>query len=178
VSINYRFVPQYSLKEQIGDCYDGLKWTMGHIQNYGGDPSRIAVTGHSLGGYMAALLVVGKKWHRKYDIDIGKIRCWFPMSGFYDLSLKENRLSPCLAPLMGPILKSAKDDASPVEQVTGSEPPSLIIHGGDDWCVPKTNAFAFFRRLREKGSRSQLAIIKHYMHANVFTDYYKPKSKH
>lgn len=66
----------------------------------------------------------------------------------------------------------SKYDVSPVEQVTGNEPPSLIIHGADDWAVPKTNAIALYERLRDKGSKTNISILKNYRHTNVFYDYY------
>ena len=173
VSVNHRFVPAYPFNEQLADCFMALKWVIDNIQKYGGDPNNIGLTGLSAGGHMAALLVTGTKWHKKYNVDITKVKCWFPMSGFYDLNLSENYLIPMMAEYIKLICIPSKHDASPVAQITGNEPPSLIIHGSDDFTIPKTNAIALHNKLRAKGAKSELAILKNYMHANVFYSYYK-----
>ena len=177
VAINYRFVPLFSFNAQVEDCASALKWVIEHIHQYGGDAGKMAITGLSCGSYMAALLVTGTRWQKKYNIDIRKVKCWFPMSGFYDLDLKENQLSPCLTPYMAPLQTSPKNDVSPVAQVTGNEPPSLIVHGSNDWCVPRTNAVSLYKKLKSKGSKTKLAILKTYMHANIFYTYSQPDSK-
>jgi acetyl esterase/lipase len=149
-----------------------LKWVMDHIQDYGGDPDRIAVTGISCGGHLSALLVTDTKSHEKYGIDINKVKCWFPLSGFYDMDLKENRISPTIAKYIEWICVPSPQAASPAALATGKEPPCLIIHGGDDWCVPKTNAVSLYNRLDK--AKTTLAILKGYKHINVFYSYPNP----
>ncbi len=174
VSINHRSVPKNSFAEMIQDCNMALKWVMEHIQKYGGDPNRIAITGLSCGAHLAAVLVTNQEAHQKYHIDISKVKCWFPMSGFYDMDLKENYISPNIKGYLEMICTPSKYAASPVAQVTGKEPPSLIIHGADDWCVPRTNALALHNRLKQAGATTQLAVLKGYLHANIFYSYLQP----
>lgn len=56
VIINYRLSPQVTVPAQADDCAQAVRWTQQHIPEYGGDPSRIYVMGHSAGGGLAALL--------------------------------------------------------------------------------------------------------------------------
>jgi len=149
-----------------------LKWVMDNIQKYGSDGNRIAISGISVGAYMTALMVTGTKWHKKYGIDIHKIKCWIPMSGFYSMSLQENYLTPTIAGYLDLIKIQSKNDASPIEYITGKEPPSLIICGRDDWAVPRTNATVLYNKLKEKGATTELAMLKGYMHTNIFMGYY------
>jgi acetyl esterase/lipase len=181
VSINHRQIssdkfpqvgPKTGFVDQREDCFLALKWVMDNIQKYGGDGNRIAIAGLSVGGYMTALMVTGSKWHKKYGIDIHKVKCWIPMSGFYSLSLQENYLTPTIAGYLDLIKIQSKNDASPIEYITGKEPPSLIICGRDDWAVPRTNATALYNKLKEKGATTELAMLKGYMHANIFMGYY------
>ncbi|MBC2716485.1 MAG: alpha/beta hydrolase, partial [Desulfobacteraceae bacterium] len=169
VSINHRCAPENSFPEMVEDCNMALKWVMDHIQDHGGDPENLAVTGFSCGGHMAALLVTDTKSHEKYGIDISKVKCWFPMSGFYDMDLKENLISPVIKQYIEWICVPYKQAASPSAMTTGKEPPCLIVHGGDDWCVPKTNAVSLYNQLDKE--KTTLAIIKGYMHANIFYCY-------
>jgi acetyl esterase/lipase len=172
VSINHRIVPDSSFPEMVEDINTALKWVMDYIQNYGGDPERIAVTGMSCGAHLAAMLVTDMASQKKYGIDISKVKCWFPMSGFYDMDLKENMISIAIKPYIEWICVPSKQAASPAALATGKEPPCLIIHGADDWSVPKTNAVSLYNHLNKE--KTTLAILKGYMHANIFWPYLNP----
>ena len=56
VVISYRLAPAVHVPEQAADCARALAWTVQHIKEYGGDPARVFVMGHSAGGGLAALL--------------------------------------------------------------------------------------------------------------------------
>jgi acetyl esterase/lipase len=56
VVINYRLAPPVHVPEQAADCARALAWTVANIRQYGGDPARVFVMGHSAGGGLAALL--------------------------------------------------------------------------------------------------------------------------
>ncbi|HEX8328177.1 MAG TPA: alpha/beta hydrolase [Hymenobacter sp.] len=56
VIINYRLAPAVHVPEQAADCARALAWTVQNIRQYGGDPARVFVMGHSAGGGLAALL--------------------------------------------------------------------------------------------------------------------------
>ena len=56
VVINYRLAPPVHVPEQATDCARALAWTVNNIKQYGGDPARLFVMGHSAGGGLAALL--------------------------------------------------------------------------------------------------------------------------
>jgi acetyl esterase/lipase len=56
VIINYQLSPAVQVPAMANDCAQAVKWTAQHISEYGGDPDRIFVMGHSAGGGLAALL--------------------------------------------------------------------------------------------------------------------------
>ena len=58
VIINYRLAPNVLVPDMADDCARAVLWTTQHIGEYGGDPDRIFVMGHSAGGGLAALLTV------------------------------------------------------------------------------------------------------------------------
>ena len=41
VSINYRFVPEVTIKQMIGDVAKAIRWVHDHAREYGGDPNAI-----------------------------------------------------------------------------------------------------------------------------------------
>ncbi len=179
VSINYRLAPNVIHPSQIDDCAKALKWVIDNIKDFGGNPKKICVIGHSAGAHLAGLLVAGKKWHEKYEIDIKKVKCWIPVSGIHDLSLHENYLPPIIDTSIPTMLGDADiNDCSPINHITGKEPPCLILHGADDWLVPRTNSIKLYEKLLEKGAKKAKYIqVPGYWHFNMMLGYDKEGHK-
>ena len=56
ISIDYRLAPETKIKSIIEDLRDAFKWVRRHGPELAGiDPERIAVVGHSAGGYLALM---------------------------------------------------------------------------------------------------------------------------
>ena len=47
VSVNYRLVPDVTVREMAGDVARAVRWVHGHAAEYGGDPKTIFVAGLS-----------------------------------------------------------------------------------------------------------------------------------
>jgi polyhydroxybutyrate depolymerase len=55
-STNYRFVPEVTPADQVRDIARAIAWLHGHAADYGGDPGRIYLMGHSAGAHLVALV--------------------------------------------------------------------------------------------------------------------------
>ena len=55
VSTNYRLLPDVDMATIVRDIARSIHWVHDHIAEYGGDPNRILVMGHSAGAQLAAL---------------------------------------------------------------------------------------------------------------------------
>jgi arylformamidase len=64
VSVNYRFVPQVTVKEMTGDIAKAIKWVRDHAKQYRGAPDSIFVAGHSAGAHLAAAGLHGRQLPR------------------------------------------------------------------------------------------------------------------
>jgi acetyl esterase/lipase len=62
VMVNYRLSPAVKHPEHIKDVARAYAWTRRHIKDYGGDPDRIFLCGHSAGGHLAALLATNESY--------------------------------------------------------------------------------------------------------------------
>lgn len=55
-SANYRFVPEVTPAEQVRDVARAIAWLREHAEEFGGDPERIYLMGHSAGAHLVALV--------------------------------------------------------------------------------------------------------------------------
>ena len=72
---NYRLLPKVTIDKTLDDAAEAVAWAFRHAVNYGGDPKKIVVTGHSAGGYLAMLLCLNKTWLKAYDVDADDDGC-------------------------------------------------------------------------------------------------------
>jgi acetyl esterase len=61
VFVEYTPLPAAKFPTQLDECYAALQWTAEHAGEFGGDGSRIAVAGNSVGGNMSAALTLMTK---------------------------------------------------------------------------------------------------------------------
>ena len=161
VTANYRLSPKVAFPEHLLDCKRALAWIKDHIAEYGGDPSLVVVSGGSAGGHLAALIALTAG---RPDLQPGfegadlSVRAAVPFYGVYDFSNRDGVRGPGFrrfiertvmktTPAANPDLYAL---ASPMDQVSESAPPFLVIHGANDTLVPVQEARTFVRLLRER----------------------------
>ncbi|MEZ5328575.1 MAG: alpha/beta hydrolase [Verrucomicrobiales bacterium] len=86
VSTNYRLLPEVGMDVLIGDVAKSLGWVHRNIAQYGGDPKRIFVGGHSAGAQLAAILCTDDRYLKKESVSFGDLRGCIPVDGdTYDI---------------------------------------------------------------------------------------------
>lgn len=81
VAPNYRLSPKATNPAYTDDAAEAVAWTLKHIAQYGGDPRRVYVCGHSAGGYLTLMLALDKSYLAKYGVDADSITGYVPFSG-------------------------------------------------------------------------------------------------
>jgi acetyl esterase/lipase len=86
VSTNYRLWPSVEMGELVRDVARSLGWVYRNVSNYGGDPNRIFVMGHSAGAQLAALLCTDHRYLETEGIPIEALKGCVPVDGdTYDI---------------------------------------------------------------------------------------------
>src|SRR4051812_12949194 len=62
VSTNYRLLPEVDMGTIIRDIAKSMHWVHDHISEYGGDPKRLLVMGHSAGAQLAAIISIDERY--------------------------------------------------------------------------------------------------------------------
>jgi len=141
---DYRLYPQVRYPDFLVDGAAALAWTARAIADYGGDPTKIFVMGHSAGAYNAAMLALDPRWLDKEGLKPDLLRGWIGLAGPYDFLPVTNRTTRPVfdAPNTPP-------DSQPVNHVGASSPPALLIAANKDSLVnPVRNTGGMAARLR------------------------------
>lgn len=86
VSTNYRLLPTVEMDVLIRDVAKSLGWVYKNIANYGGDPQRIFVGGHSAGAQLAALICIDDRYLKAEGVSFAALKGCVPVDGdTYDL---------------------------------------------------------------------------------------------
>jgi len=81
VSTNYRLLPHVDMETIIRDIAKSIRWVNDHIGEYGGDPNRILVMGHSAGAQLAALVCIDERYLKAEGLNLSIIKGCVPVDG-------------------------------------------------------------------------------------------------
>jgi len=81
VSTNYRLLPEVDMETIIGDIARSLHWVRDNVAQYGGDPKRVLVMGHSAGAQLAAIICTDDRYLKAEGISLSMIRGCVPVDG-------------------------------------------------------------------------------------------------
>jgi len=80
-SVEYRLMPKVGPGDCIDDAAAAAAWVKRHVAEYGGDPKRVFVSGHSAGGYLTFMLGLDERWLAKYGLTPFDFAGYMPLSG-------------------------------------------------------------------------------------------------
>src|SRR6516165_5698132 len=153
VSTNYRLLPHVDMGTIVRDIAKSIHWVHDHIAEYGGDPKRLFIMGHSAGAQLAALVCTDERYLKAEGLTLAITKGCVPVDGdTYDvpaiIETAETRWRVHGLPKakFGHREKFGNDaakhkDFSAVTHVTKDKgiPPFLILHVADH---PDTTAQA------------------------------------
>lgn len=81
VSTNYRLLPSVDMAAIVRDIAVSIHWVHDHIAEYGGDPERIFVMGHSAGAQLAALVCIDDRYLKAEGLSLAILKGCVPVDG-------------------------------------------------------------------------------------------------
>ncbi len=127
----------------LEDAKSGMRWLRANAEKLGIDPERIAVSGNSAGGHLAAALATIEGYNHPAD----------------DLSLKA---TPNLLLLGSPALDTSEwfgVDISPMHNLNKDLPDTLVIMGDSDPVIKMTSMEVFGQGVLDAGSEFEWWIF-------------------
>ncbi|MCA9156430.1 MAG: alpha/beta hydrolase fold domain-containing protein, partial [Planctomycetales bacterium] len=154
ISVQYRLLNKQrgvTVFDCVRDGRSAVRFVKAHADKFGVDPNKIIVSGGSAGGHVA----VGTA-----------------LFGGVDEAGEDTQVSsvPAALVLLFPVIDTSTEgygnskigerwrELSPVHQVRGELPPTLIFHGTGDTVTPFSGAAAFQKAMLQAGNRCELDI--------------------
>jgi len=127
VAVDYPLAPQASMDDIVAGARRAIAWLWRHIEDHGGDPRKIYVSGNSAGAHLAGMLIASG-WHERFDVPADVVKGMAGISGAYDLephSLTDVRGYLNLDP--GKVRRN-----SPIRNLPASPLPVVLAVGADE----------------------------------------------
>lgn len=122
-AVNYRLSPKAQNPAYTEDAAAAVAWAYKHIEEYGGSPRRVFVTGHSAGGYLTLMVGLDKSYLQEYGVDADSIAAYLPISGqtVTHFTIRKERSLPEGIPVI--------DQYAPCNKARKDTPPFVLITG-------------------------------------------------
>ncbi|MEJ7777647.1 MAG: alpha/beta hydrolase [Sphingomicrobium sp.] len=161
---DYRLVPSVRFPAFVEDGALAVKWVRDNIGDYGGDPDRVTIAGHSAGAYIGAMLTLDQSYLRKVGVDPKIVRAAALMSGPYDFHpFTEPRGRNAFGAWTNPA------QTQPITFARADAPPMLLMHGTTDRVVMPYNSKRLTERLTQLGAPVTLRMYSGVNHIDTVT---------
>jgi len=166
---DYRVYPEVKFPAFMADPAKAAKWVKTRIHEFGGDPNRIFLAGHSAGAHIAVMMSLNAEYLTKEKLSYTDFAGTIGLAGAYDfLPVKTDRLKEIFGP------ESERWKSQPVEFVTGQNPPMLLLVGLKDGTVWPRNTFNLADKIKAKGGKVEVEKYPKYGHIDMVAKLAKP----
>lgn len=176
VSINYMMDAGKRWPTNLYDCKNAVRWLRVNAEKYGVDADHIGVIGGSAGGHLSLMVGYTSRVPRlepasPYPGVSDKVDCVVDMYGITNLLTRrktDEQGNPVGPTITWEALLTTKPNedpetwklASPINHVSKSTPPTLILQGLSDTTVDRDQSKELAKKLEECGVEHQLVLLE------------------
>ncbi len=174
VIIDYPKSPLANYNEMATDAAKAVKWVKENIEQYGGDPKKIFISGHSAGGHLAALITVRNEYFKRIDIESpikGAILIDAAGLDMYGYLQKENFPDGNTYLQTFTTSPDTWKAASPLYHLHTGIPPMLIYRGGNTYPSIEASNEKMVAALKTMGYSPAYHILKGKRHVPMITQF-------
>ncbi len=158
---DYRLYPEVEFPAFLQDGAAAVRWARDQAQEFGADPRRLFVMGHSAGAYIAAMLALDGEYLRGAGMRRNELAGAVGIAGPYDfLPFSKS---------VGEVFASTPDLArtQPITYAGPGAPPLLLLHGRADTMVYPLNSEHLAAKLERAGSPVELELYPERGHLDI-----------
>ena len=176
---NYRHYPEVKLAGFMADAAQAAQWAVEHAADYGAEPRRMYLMGHSAGAHIAAMLTLDTRYFTATGKPVPKLAGMIGLSGPYDFlpltdaDLRDMFGPPDRFPNSQPI-HFVLNEIPGVAPVGPATPPMLLIHGLADRSVLPKNTVNLGAALRAKKAAVTVNLYPKLQHADTVAAMSRP----
>lgn len=160
---DYRLSPEVHYQGFLSDGALAVKWAKTHAQQYGGDPSKLFLVGHSAGAYIAVMLALDDEWLGAQGLSPARdIKGYVGISGPYDFLPSDDKK---IADIF--VTEKTPGASQPINHAGGRNPPGLLLHGTGDKTVYPRNSTGLGDKLRTAGSSVDVKLYPGVGHLGI-----------
>lgn len=155
IGVNYRLAPRAKTPDYIEDAAAAVAWTFENIEQYGGDKTKIFVSGHSAGGYLAMMVGLDKSYLARHNIDADNIAGLIPLSGqtITHFTIRQEQNIKDIQPIV--------DRYAPLYHVRADASPMLLITGDRELeMLGRYEENAYLRRMMKVAGNSKTDLLE------------------
>ena len=155
ISPTYRKYPTTSTNEILKDTAQAVAWSIKQATKHGGNPDKIAIAGHSAGGYIALQLIMDPSFLEEKGVDLKQIAAIVPYSAhtITHMTVREEQGIGQMQPTI--------DHFAPLFHVRPDTPPILLITGDRELeLLGRYEENAYFWRMMKVSGHKDISLIE------------------
>jgi acetyl esterase/lipase len=160
---DYRTYPETAFPGFVDDAAAAVRWSRDHAREFGGDPARLFVMGHSAGAHLAALVTLDSRYLAAQSMSKADLRGMIGLAGPYDFLPIEDPV------LLNVFPAATREESQPINFVSGNEPPMFLAAGTADHTVDPGNTDRLAAALREHGNAVEVKHYAGYSHVRIIS---------
>ena len=171
--ISHRLSPPFPFPTHAEDVAAAFAWVKANIAKRGGNAKRIILAGHSSGAHLSLLIAADSRYLMKYKLSAKDILAVIGLSSPVDLEPKPDGRGYGDT-LMGGRGADAFNrdvgllkDASPIQHLSKTLPPTLLVVGERDFPMLETDAKAFAKKAEGFGLKVETMLASGKDHMGV-----------